>query len=403
MKKIPRVLVCQHGARHRYAIPRMLEKVGLLEALYTDSSAYSPLGKVARALGSFAPTSVQRLARRKVEGIPEHKIYSSDILVYNTYVRKILQREYSEYNQWCSVLSKEMKAWTQELPHFDVVYNMFCENLEFIRYIKKSHGKKVISDIYVHPQTNSIVDSEFEKLHIPPITERGIQNIDISAIKEICELSDVLLCPSEFVAEGVVSLDPNFENKISICPYGSSINFGGAKNIPIRGRIFWAGGDWVRKGLHILSEVADRLSAIHPDVEFRVAGLQCPDVSGMFSNLNFKGKLTVDQMKEEFLNADVFVFPTISEGMAGAVIEALAAGCPVITTKACGIDGLSDGEQGFVVSQGDVGAIEHRILEIYNDRKLRDRLSDKATLLANDYTQDAWSKRLSGVIEGIQI
>ena len=33
-----RVLVCQHGARHRYAIPRMLNDLGLLCAFYTDTS-----------------------------------------------------------------------------------------------------------------------------------------------------------------------------------------------------------------------------------------------------------------------------------------------------------------------------------------------------------------------------
>ena len=43
----PRILLVQHGARHRYALAQTLWEAGMLEAFYTDATAHSPLGCVA--------------------------------------------------------------------------------------------------------------------------------------------------------------------------------------------------------------------------------------------------------------------------------------------------------------------------------------------------------------------
>ena len=79
MNSSPRVLVIQHGARHRYAIPRMLHESEYLAGLYTDSSSHSNLGAVASVLKGAASRQLQRVARRRISGIPRNLIRSSDV------------------------------------------------------------------------------------------------------------------------------------------------------------------------------------------------------------------------------------------------------------------------------------------------------------------------------------
>ena len=80
----PRVLVCQHGARRRYAVARILEEAGMLTALYTDSSAHSHLGKAAKLVAPIANGRVQRLLHRKIVGIPRKKFSAQTVRFFRT-------------------------------------------------------------------------------------------------------------------------------------------------------------------------------------------------------------------------------------------------------------------------------------------------------------------------------
>ena len=70
--------------------------------------------------------------------------------------------------------------------------------------------------------------------------------------------------------------------------------------------------------------------------EWRVMSLMQVRNHPMTQHLNFLGRVPRAEMREEFLKADVFVLPTLAEGCASVVHEAVMAGCPVITTHASG-------------------------------------------------------------------
>ena len=66
---VRQVILCQHGARHRYALARILEQQHRLKALYTDSSDHSMLGRVATFLDPLLPVPpLNRLAARRITG-----------------------------------------------------------------------------------------------------------------------------------------------------------------------------------------------------------------------------------------------------------------------------------------------------------------------------------------------
>ena len=335
-----KVIVCQHGARRRYAVARILEEAGMLAALYTDSCEYSPLGKFAKAVGPLAKGSIERLANRRIEGIPRSKVFSSDIVTIYSILHAM--KKVDPEVKWQQLLSRRMMKWSKNGNN--IIYNMYCENLLFMKYAKHQKAKVVV-DVYMNPFTNQIINDEYNRLGQSRALPQAISAVSLQRVKETFDLSDVLLCPSMWVADGVRELCPQHARKIRICPYGSSIDYAQRTNKPIKGRVFWAGRNWLGKGLHHLAQAADELKTRYPEMDFRAAGITNAEVTKMpcFRNVTFIGKLDEKQMKREFLFADAFVFPTLSEGMSGVILEAIAAGCPVITTRFIGIDAIENG------------------------------------------------------------
>ena len=86
-----------------------------------------------------------------------------------------------------------------------------------------------------------------------------------------------------------------------------------------------------------------------------------------------------DDVPELLASFDVFAFPSLFEGLCLAVIEAQAAGVPVVATPAGGIrETVVDGETGLLVPTRDPGALAGGILRLLDDRELAERLATEA-------------------------
>ncbi len=400
---LPQVLVCQHGARRRYVVPRMLQDAGMLAAVYTDSSSHSLAGLLARGLGAFAPAAIRRLASRRISDIPSDRIRSSDAGLLCETLQQLTGRNKQGielYMQRHRILSRRMKKWG--LQGADVVYSMFYENLDFVRWAK-SQGLKSIVDVYISPRTDEVMKQEAERF---PLLDQRYNTQEMQTRtrlwNEAAELADLLICPSEWVAEGVISGAPWLMDKIRVVPYGCSIDFEGRSNEPVRGRVLFAGGDVVRKGLFYLAEATADLVKANPSLDVRVAGLLSSAVVShpLCAHLNFLGKLSASEMKEEYLSADVFVLPSVSEGFAAVVAEAITAGCPVIVTKEVGSP-ITNGEEGFIIPSCDVSALKEAIQRMLTDHELRDRCSSVCKERCSFYSLDSWKQRLIKEIAGL--
>ena len=80
-----------------------------------------------------------------------------------------------------------------------------------------------------------------------------------------------------------------------------------------------------------------------------------------------------------FSHAFVFVLPSYFEILPVSIIEALAHGLPVVSTRIGGIpDAVTDGEQGFLIDPGDVGSLVNAIKTLINDGALWNRMRKSA-------------------------
>jgi glycosyltransferase involved in cell wall biosynthesis len=147
---------------------------------------------------------------------------------------------------------------------------------------------------------------------------------------------------------------------------------------------------------------AERLTSHNRHYDFRVAGHAVASVTRqpICRNLNFLGRVDRDKIHLEFQSADLFVLPTLAEGSAESVYEALAAGLPVITTKSAG-SVVRDGIEGRIVPERDPEALAEAIRELTEDRALRDRMAVAARERARDFTWERYGERLLAYLKGL--
>jgi glycosyltransferase involved in cell wall biosynthesis len=95
--------------------------------------------------------------------------------------------------------------------------------------------------------------------------------------------------------------------------------------------------------------------------------------------VEFAGTAHGDELLAHYLDADVFCLPSKREGLPLAILEAMAAGLPVLATPVGAIaDVVEDGEHGILVPPDDVETLADAITRLAADAGLRERLGTAA-------------------------
>jgi glycosyltransferase involved in cell wall biosynthesis len=82
----------------------------------------------------------------------------------------------------------------------------------------------------------------------------------------------------------------------------------------------------------------------------------------------------VDQVPDLLASLDLFVLPSLSEGMSNALLEAMAAGRAIVATKVGGnAENLEQGNAGLLVPAGDVEALRDAVARLITDAGARQR------------------------------
>ena len=101
-----------------------------------------------------------------------------------------------------------------------------------------------------------------------------------------------------------------------------------------------------------------------------------------------------DDVPDWLAATSIWLLPSESEGMSVALLEALAAGCPVVSTAAPGNDEvLHHGDNALLAPVGDVGALAECMRQILRDPRLRDRLVRRGRATAEEYSLERMCDR----------
>lgn len=197
--------------------------------------------------------------------------------------------------------------------------------------------------------------------------------------------ADCITVPSTFVvnsftAEGVPAA------KLRHLPYGVNLTRFHPAGTPDPGRfdVLFVGGMSLRKGVQYLVQAYQRIQ--HPRLSLTFAGLPDPELIAMLRDRGLWpeqarviGHVPQPQLKELLSRSHVLVLPSIEEGLALVLAQAMACGCPVVATENTGAaDLLEDGTGGFILPIRDVDRLAQRLQLLADQPALRADLSEAA-------------------------
>jgi len=285
---------------------------------------------------------------------------------------------------------------------FDGANALYVHPCVSTRAIEEAHrrGFPVVYESIGHPRDQFITAAEYERYgqHAPPI-DPEVMDINLKWFLREAGLSTLVLAASNYSKAGLID-EGVPEEKICVVPYGLPLNFFSRPPTPVKGRVLFVGTVGYRKGVPDLAAAARILRKSHPDIEIRVAGPFDFDISSHpeFAGPTYLGQIPRAEIQNEFLSADLFVFPTISDAFGIVLMEAMAAGLPIVASSNCA-DAVEEGRNGFRIPIHDPEAIAGRVAQIVENRTLRASMGRESLELVTQFSLDAYSERMSKAIQ----
>jgi glycosyltransferase involved in cell wall biosynthesis len=120
-----------------------------------------------------------------------------------------------------------------------------------------------------------------------------------------------------------------------------------------------------KKGIDLLCRAWSSVVRTCPDAFLVLAGPECGDTPvramvdelGLRASVKLTGMLDADQKLSALAAASWFILPSRSEGLSMAVLEALAAGVPVIISPACNLPRITESGCGLAVTPTVAGVV----------------------------------------------
>jgi colanic acid/amylovoran biosynthesis glycosyltransferase len=103
------------------------------------------------------------------------------------------------------------------------------------------------------------------------------------------------------------------------------------------------------------------------------------NVLNLNSNIHLLGKISSEEVKRVLNDADIFLLPSLYEGIANAALEAMALEIPIISTNSGGMDEvLVNGSNGIIVNRFDSLAIANALKLLMQETDLRKQISGES-------------------------
>ena len=400
------VLVAQLGARRHYAVPLAFHSHGRLAQFCADIFLRSPrlcslLQHSGRASGV---KSLRRLAGRQHAALSGASIrtFPAFGLAYHQRVNKARTAEQRTAawlwggRRFCELVAKRAgDDWSMAYGFTSASQELF----ERARAI----GATTCLDHSTAPRRYEMEMVKEEAERFPGWQEdNGLDSlIDDYSERQRQErkLADVIICASTF-ARNAVAGEMVDTRRVKVVPLGIDL---ARHSIPDRRhrrhgelRVLFVGNEGLRKGVGYLSKSMSLLNS--NSITTRVIGDLAISQKGLAELRRYMkvlGQVPREEAAIHFAWADVLVLPSISDTFGLVVLEAMAAGLPVIaSTHTCGPDIIREGTDGYVVPIRDPEAIANCLDRLAGDSDRLEAMSRNAIQRASDFTLERYRDRL---------
>lgn len=386
------ILIVQLTGRMHFAVARGFDGMGKLLALVTDLAVphwvpgwLVPAGLVPyhRIVGKCTPVATGWIG---VFYRLHARVWPSRLAVRNVWAsRRLARRAYR--------LAQGRGEWPEMVFSFDI------QALETFRLFRP-HGSRLVLEQCVASRLEQAKVLELTKgqLSNAEYSERKTQ-LDAMSAREAAEweLADVIVCPSGYVRETLIE-GGVADAKIRVVPYGYSPKGSTSKGLRSRDggvlRLLFVGTVEPRKGFGFLLDALALLQSRGCEVELAVFGkIVGWGQRGVPPNVRLFGHRPHLEVVKAFQSSDVFVLPSLLEGSATVVYEALSYGLPCVVTRETG-SVVSDGFDGLVVPRANSRAIASAIEYLDKDRGALAEMARKAVGTASRFTRERYFSRL---------
>ena len=216
------------------------------------------------------------------------------------------------------------------------------------------------------------------------------------------DLADLVICPSQFVKDSI----PNTVKKqkpVLVSPFGTPLI--NQKRISTKRRsgvvrFLFVGSMSQRKGLSDLFEAFNLLQ--RKDIELHVLGtpiLEMEFYKNQFPHFVHHPTRPHKQVLDLMSQCDVFVLPSIVEGRAQVIQEAMSQSLPILITPNTGGEDLVDSQTGFLVPIRSPLEIAEKVNWFADNQS---SIADMGTAARKKAKSVSWSRYQDNIIEAIQ-
>lgn len=293
--------------------------------------------------------------------------------------------------------SLQHRAYRASLDRADVAY-LWAGTPESVYQDAARAGVPIcVERINCHRATaRAILDAAYRRAGLPAL--HGITDPDLAAERRKLQMARWIFAPSPLVRDSLLAAGIPGDRILAtsygwspgrVEPVERSRSAGGPATF------LFVGLACIRKGTHLLLRYwAD--AGLHGTLQ--LAGGIAPEIESVAGPLLRRPDVRllgyVDRVATAYARAEVFVFPTLEEGSALVVYEAMAHGLAVLTSP-MGAGGIvRDGIEGIVLDPYDRDAWISQLRNLASDPELRARLGRAARERAAEYTwRDVGARR----------
>jgi glycosyltransferase involved in cell wall biosynthesis len=397
----------QDGARLHYMVPRALHRRGLLATMFCDCYAERRgLAALAgRLLLPITPTLAHKILERRNSELDSARVsYSLRLAIKQRLARRNFATD-EAYYLWVALRSGEWLL-TKGFEEANAVYG-FVRNVHPIVFESaRARGLFAVADQMIAPATVEESEHQSQSQRWPG-WERSRVNRDFSITAELETRTwaavDHLTCGSSYVRDGLVSQGVDAD-KITVLPYAASslqVPFLARSRRPGPLTVGFVGSVGLRKGAPYFFQIAKLFDPAR--VKFVMVGPIAIDKDvaarekGAVKLVGPVPRSAIMSLLEQF---DVFLFPSTCEGSAGAVLEAMASGLPIVCSPNSGSQ-VRDGLEGFLHPYDDVEAMAESIESLERSPDLRHTLGRAARARVESMNFDWYSQQLADLLRRI--
>jgi len=291
------------------------------------------------------------------------------------------------------------------LPDCDVFIGISGSGLKTGRLAQKRGGKYICDRGSSHIRyTNEILTEEYRRWGQE---FEGVYHKHLTREEHEYDQADLITVPSKFARRTYIEMGVPPE-KLRHVAYGADLSrFSKVADPPVDSfEVLCVGHIAFQKGVPYLLEAFEKFR--HPHKRLTMVGAVAPEMEQFlkgkqWEHVEFLGNVPHARMKDVMSRSHVVVFPSINDGFGMVIGEAMACGCPVISSEnSGGIDLIKDGHEGYVVPIRDSASITDRLEQLAQDPVLRETMGVRSLeRVASIGGWDTYGRNYVAVLEAL--